>query len=74
MHIDFALPKDHDLEKGFQEYQQKVKKSVMDYSLHMAVTRFDDKVNPFTTDIVLLESSRQKPATLSRHFVLPCPV
>lgn len=30
--------------KGFEEYQQKAKKAVMDYSFHMAVTRFDDKV------------------------------
>lgn len=44
MHIDFALPKGHDIWEGFKAYQQKAKKSVMDYGLHMAVTKFDSKV------------------------------
>ena len=45
MVIDFALPIDHDLEQGFQDYVSKSKKSVMDYAFHMAVTRFDAKVS-----------------------------
>jgi len=52
MVIDFALPTHHDLERGYREYVQKAKKSVMDYGLHMAVTRFDAKVG--TCDGVLL--------------------
>ena len=46
MHIDFGLPTDHDLEQGFKDYQQKTQKAVMDFGLHMAVTRFDAKVPP----------------------------
>jgi dihydropyrimidinase len=44
MVIDFALPTNHDLERGYEEYVLKARKSVMDYGLHMAVTRFDIKV------------------------------
>ena len=46
MHIDFGLPTNHDLEQGFKDYQQKMQKAVMDFGLHMAVTKFDTKVLP----------------------------
>lgn len=47
MVIDFALPVDHDLEEGYKSYESKTKTAVADYALHMAVTRFDKKVQFF---------------------------
>ena len=44
MHIDFALPVEGDLAAGFKEWQRKAQRSVMDYSFHMAVTTWNDKV------------------------------
>ena len=44
MHIDFALPVEGDLEAGFKEWQRKAQRSVMDYSFHMAITTWNDKV------------------------------
>ncbi len=44
MHIDFALPVTGDLEEGFKEWQRKAERSVMDYSFHMAITTWNDKV------------------------------
>lgn len=44
MHIDFALPVDHDLRAGFEAYQRKAAKAVMDYGFHMAVTKYDTQV------------------------------
>jgi dihydropyrimidinase len=43
MHIDFALPVDHDLAAGFEEWKRKAEVAVMDYGLHMAVTSWSDK-------------------------------
>jgi len=45
MIIDFALPKNGDLAAGFERYKQVSKKSVMDYSFHMAVTTWNEKVS-----------------------------
>jgi dihydropyrimidinase len=45
MHIDFALPFNHDLLAGFEIWKEKAKKSVMDYGFHMAVTSWNDKVD-----------------------------
>jgi len=45
MHIDFALPVDHDLMAGWELWQEKAKASVMDYSFHMAVTRWNKKTS-----------------------------
>ena len=45
MHIDFALPVAGDLEAGFKEWQGKAANSVMDYSFHMAVTTWNEKVS-----------------------------
>ncbi len=45
-HIDFALPIDGDLAAGFARYQRAAQTAVMDYSFHMAVTSWDDKVGP----------------------------
>lgn len=48
MIIDFALPKNGDLAAGFERYKQVSKKSVMDYSFHMAVTTWNEKVSVLT--------------------------
>jgi len=44
-HIDFALPVNHDLMKGYEEWRKKAEISVMDYGFHMAVTSWSDKVS-----------------------------
>ena len=44
MVIDFALPAEGDIAKGFKRYQEVTKRSVMDYGLHMAVTTWNEKV------------------------------
>ena len=44
MHIDFALPVDKDLRKGYEVWSEKAKRSVMDYGFHMAVFSWSDKV------------------------------
>ncbi len=44
MHIDFALPVAGDLEAGFKEWQRKAERAVMDYSFHMGVTTWNEKV------------------------------
>jgi dihydropyrimidinase len=43
-HIDFALPVDGDLIKGYQEWRKKGENAAMDYGFHMAVTSWDDKI------------------------------
>lgn len=43
-HIDFALPIDHDLMKGYREWTRKANDAIMDYGFHMAVTSWSDKV------------------------------
>lgn len=47
-HIDFALPVDGDLAAGFARYRRAAQTAVMDYSFHMAVTSWDDKVGALT--------------------------
>lgn len=44
MHVDFALPVDHDLLAGWDAWQRKAADGVMDYGFHMAVTSWSDKV------------------------------
>ncbi|CEL99172.1 unnamed protein product [Vitrella brassicaformis CCMP3155] len=44
MHIDFALPVDGSLVKGWEEWRKKAAKANMDYGFHMAVTAWNDKV------------------------------
>ena len=46
-HIDFALPVDGDIAKGLKRYQDVSKRAVMDYSFHMAITTWNDKVLSF---------------------------
>ncbi|KAG1677362.1 hypothetical protein FOA52_010741 [Chlamydomonas sp. UWO 241] len=41
MHIDFALPVDHDIDAGFELWKANAQKSCIDYGFHMAVTRWD---------------------------------
>ena len=43
-HIDFALPINHDLIAGYQEWRKKASIAAMDYGFHMAVTSWNDKV------------------------------
>eukprot|EP00798_Chlamydomonas_sp_ICE-L_P016372 gene16372-22574_t len=43
MHIDFALPVDHDLEAGFNAWTEKAKKGCIDFGFHMAVTKWNEK-------------------------------
>ena len=44
MLIDFALPVNGDLAAGFKRYKEKAQRSVMDYSFHMAVNTWNEKV------------------------------
>jgi dihydropyrimidinase len=52
MHIDFALPTNHDLAQGFLDFERKAAKSVMDYGFHMAVTSWNEKVARDMGDLV----------------------
>ncbi|OWM69131.1 dihydropyrimidinase-like [Punica granatum] len=45
MHIDFAIPVGGSLIAGFEAYEERAEKSVMDYGFHMAVTKWDDTVS-----------------------------
>lgn len=44
MHIDFAIPVNGSLSKGYEAYVEKAKSSCMDYGFHMAITKWDDIV------------------------------
>eukprot|EP00775_Hariotina_reticulata_P003434 gene3434-3706_t len=44
MHIDFALPVNHDLIAGFKEWGKKAERACADYGFHMAVTKWDQQV------------------------------
>lgn len=50
-HIDFALPVDGDISKGLKRYQDVSKRAVMDYSFHMAITTWNDKVLSFPSEM-----------------------
>lgn len=43
-HIDFALPVDHDLVRGYNVWREKAKVAVMDYSFHMAITSWNETI------------------------------
>ncbi|KAJ6895992.1 hypothetical protein NC651_022274 [Populus alba x Populus x berolinensis] len=45
MHIDFVIPVNGSLIAGLESYEEKAKKSCMDYGFHMAITKFDDTVS-----------------------------
>lgn len=45
MHIDFVIPVDGSLSKGYEAYVEKAKLSCMDYGFHMAITKWDDIVS-----------------------------
>jgi dihydroorotase-like cyclic amidohydrolase len=44
MHIDFALPVNHNLMAGFKEWQAKAQLACADYGFHMAVIKWDAQV------------------------------
>ena len=44
MHLDFALPVDGDLEAGIQRHDKKSELAVMDYSYHVPITEWTEKV------------------------------
>uniref|UniRef100_A0A383VLW0 dihydropyrimidinase n=1 Tax=Tetradesmus obliquus TaxID=3088 RepID=A0A383VLW0_TETOB len=44
MHIDFALPVNHNLLAGFKEWQAKAQLACADYGFHMAVTKWNSQV------------------------------
>jgi len=44
MHIDFALPVNHNLMAGFEEWKKKAAGACADYGFHMAVTSWSPKV------------------------------
>ncbi|KAL4567726.1 hypothetical protein LXL04_023318 [Taraxacum kok-saghyz] len=44
MHIDFVIPVNGSLSKGYESYLEKAKSSCMDYGFHMAITKWDDIV------------------------------
>ncbi|KAI7744739.1 hypothetical protein M8C21_016874 [Ambrosia artemisiifolia] len=45
MHIDFVIPVNGSLSKGYEAYVEKAKLSCMDYGFHMAITKWDDTVS-----------------------------
>ncbi|WJX64498.1 dihydropyrimidinase [Trifolium repens] len=45
MHIDFVMPIHGNLTAGFEAYENKAKKSCMDYGFHMAITKWDESVS-----------------------------
>ena len=45
MHLDFALPVDGDLEAGIQRHDKKSELAVMDYSYHVPITEWNEKVS-----------------------------
>jgi dihydropyrimidinase len=45
MHIDFVIPINGNLTAGFEAYENKAKKSCMDYGFHVAVTKWDESVS-----------------------------
>ncbi|MCH91845.1 dihydropyrimidinase, partial [Trifolium medium] len=45
MHIDFVIPINGNLTAGLEAYENKAKKSCMDYGFHMAVTKWDESVS-----------------------------
>lgn len=45
MHLDFALPVDGDLEAGIQRHDEKSELAVMDYSYHVPITDWNEKVS-----------------------------
>jgi hypothetical protein len=51
MHLDFALPVDGDLEVGIKRHDQKAELAVMDYSYHVPITEWTEKVWIFTPNM-----------------------
>ncbi|PNX64266.1 dihydropyrimidinase, partial [Trifolium pratense] len=45
MHIDFVMPVNGNLTAGFEVYENKAKKSCMDYGFHVAITKWDESVS-----------------------------
>lgn len=62
MHIDFIIPPEGDLAAGLKAWQEKAKKSCMDYGFHMAVTTWNAKV---AKDMEILVQNSGKASSLS---------
>ena len=45
MHLDFALPVNGDLEAGIKRHDKKSEPAVMDYSYHVPITEWTEKVS-----------------------------
>lgn len=45
MHIDFIIPVNGSLTAGFEAYENKARKSCMDYGFHVAITKWDEDVS-----------------------------
>ena len=69
MVIDFALPADGDIAKGFKRYQNVSKRSVMDYGLHMAITTWNEKVPCCRACFYILAVPRTQCVLLALNFV-----
>ncbi|KAJ9537495.1 hypothetical protein OSB04_030228 [Centaurea solstitialis] len=54
MHIDFVIPVNGSLSKGYESYVEKAKVACMDYGFHMAITKWDDIV-PKEMEIMVKE-------------------
>ncbi|KXZ48335.1 hypothetical protein GPECTOR_28g741 [Gonium pectorale] len=52
MHIDFALPVDHDIREGLRAWKEKAARSCMDYGFHMAITKWDAEVSEAMEELV----------------------
>ncbi|KAJ3669190.1 hypothetical protein LUZ60_011140 [Juncus effusus] len=45
MHIDFVIPVNGNLTKGFELYMEKSEKAAMDFGFHMVITKWDEEVS-----------------------------
>lgn len=57
MHLDFALPVDGDLLAGIKRHDKQAQKSVMDYSYHVPLTEYNDKVTDYSHNVPINSSS-----------------
>lgn len=70
MHIDFVIPVNGSLSKGYEAYVEKAKLSCMDYGFHMAITKWDDIV-PKEMETMVEKGLFISKITKSIFFLLP---